>query len=236
MPRLRAHSGGVLRLRRARARRLRRANPRPGCDRPADIQPFDASTNGVLAFSSARNALFLLNPGRFADRRALVAAICATDYDVVVLDASFDVGQPLSRFDVESLRSKPGGGKRVVLACVSIGEAEDSRDGWGRVGMSILPPGSGRRIRTGPETTSYDSRIPNGKPSSPHASVGSRTQGSTESFSTRWTHTRRSKTHPSREKAETFRPSCLLSSTRRPRSRLSVDRSGPCATTWSFSP
>ncbi len=76
------------------------------------------------------HVLFLLNPGRFADRRALVTAIAATNYDVVVLDAWFDVDQPLSRSDVESLKSKPGGKKRIVLAYLSIGEAEDYRNDW----------------------------------------------------------------------------------------------------------
>jgi cysteinyl-tRNA synthetase, unknown class len=56
--------------------------------------------------------------------------IAAANYDVVVLDAWFDVDQPLSRSDVEFLKSKPGGKKRVVLAYLSIGEAEDDRSNW----------------------------------------------------------------------------------------------------------
>jgi cysteinyl-tRNA synthetase len=133
------------------------------------------AADGVLALSSARNALFLLNPGRFADRRALVAAIGATYYDVIVLDAWFDVGQPLSRFDVESLQSKPGGGKRIVLAHLSIGEAEDDRDDWDPSWDEHRPAWLGDENPDCPETTSYYPGIPSGKPSSPHASAGSRT-------------------------------------------------------------
>ncbi|MCX6091872.1 MAG: endo alpha-1,4 polygalactosaminidase [Candidatus Bipolaricaulota bacterium] len=59
-----------------------------------------------------------------------MTAIAATNYDVVVLDAWFDVDQPLSRSNVESLKSKPGGKKRIVLAHLSIGEAEDDRNDW----------------------------------------------------------------------------------------------------------
>ena len=94
------------------------------------MQPFDESAGSVLALSSARNVLFLLNPGRFIDRRALATAIAATNYDVVVLDGWSDVDQPLSRSDVESLKSKPGGEKRIVLAYLSIGKAEDDRNDW----------------------------------------------------------------------------------------------------------
>jgi cysteinyl-tRNA synthetase len=94
------------------------------------LQPLGASGASVDALTSARNALYLLNPERYSNRQALVAAVAATDFDVVILDAWFDVGQPLDASDVEALRSKPGGGRRLVLAYLSIGEAEDYRNDW----------------------------------------------------------------------------------------------------------
>jgi cysteinyl-tRNA synthetase len=56
--------------------------------------------------------------------------MAATNYDVIVLDAWFDIDQPLERLDIEALKRKPGSGKRLVLAYLSIGEAEDYRSDW----------------------------------------------------------------------------------------------------------
>jgi len=49
-----------------------------------------------------------------------------TNYDVVVIDAFFGGG----RAEVERLRRKPFGGRRIVLSYLSIGEAEDYRYYW----------------------------------------------------------------------------------------------------------
>lgn len=104
------------------------------------FQPFQWSAENVLTLASARNALCLLNPERFADERALVTAIAATSYDIVVLDAWFDIDRPLKRSDLETLQRKPGGGRRLVLAYVSIGEAEDYRSDWNPAWSAQPPP------------------------------------------------------------------------------------------------
>ena len=62
------------------------------------------------------------------------AALAATDYDMLVVEP----GQNFSEcpYDtaamVAALRAKPGGGERLLLAYVDIGQAEDYRDYWGR--------------------------------------------------------------------------------------------------------
>jgi cysteinyl-tRNA synthetase, unknown class len=56
-------------------------------------------------------------------------ALERSPFDLVVVDAA-DRGEPLSPEAVGRLKRRPGGGRRFVLAYVSIGEAEDYRAYW----------------------------------------------------------------------------------------------------------
>ncbi len=59
--------------------------------------------------------------------------IVASPFDMVIIDASmFPNGKEirLTREQVESMKKKPDGGRRVVIAYFSAGEAEDFRDYW----------------------------------------------------------------------------------------------------------
>ncbi len=94
------------------------------------LQPFGANVRSVDSLGAARNSLYLLNPERFASRRALVDALSSTFYDLLIVDAWFDSEKPLSRDDVATLKVKPIGTRRLVLAYLSIGEAEDYRADW----------------------------------------------------------------------------------------------------------
>ncbi len=59
-------------------------------------------------------------------------AIARTPYDLVVIDytRNGDPDLPLKPADVQRMKKKPDGGRRLVLAYVSIGEAEDYRFYW----------------------------------------------------------------------------------------------------------
>ena len=70
--------------------------------------------------------LVLLNPGKFESREAYVDALAAMPYDLLVIDLYYG-DTPLSRDEVERLKRKPNGKRRLVAAYMSIGEAEDYR-------------------------------------------------------------------------------------------------------------
>ncbi len=55
--------------------------------------------------------------------------IASSSSDLVVIDSSGEDG-PFSRFDVELMRRKPDGSRRVLLSYLSIGEAENYRWYW----------------------------------------------------------------------------------------------------------
>lgn len=83
----------------------------------------------VESLGDAKNLLYLLNPERYRTKKAYLEALEDTDYDLLIIDAFYN-GKPLTKRDVEGLSEKKNGGKRLVIAYFSIGEAEDYRYYW----------------------------------------------------------------------------------------------------------
>jgi cysteinyl-tRNA synthetase len=94
---------------------------------------FSEHTGEVTTLAEARNFLFLINPEAFSGKESLLSALGRTNYDLIVVDAFVDGSdgpQWLEAEDVHSLKRKAGGGRRLVLCYLSIGEAEDYRYYW----------------------------------------------------------------------------------------------------------
>ena len=96
-------------------------------DYPAE--PWNASDSAVADLSEARNFLYLINDAQFSSAGEMVAALSATDYDLLIVDL-FCCGEQLSAGQVEQLGTKPSGAERLVLCYMCIGEAEDYRWYW----------------------------------------------------------------------------------------------------------
>lgn len=106
-------------------------------DYPA--QPFNVNDNDIASLSDARNFLYLLNAENFATRQDFLNAVSATDYDVIIMDCFFD-DQAFAASEIEQLKTKHNGGKRLVISYLSIGEAEDYRYYW-QSEWNTDPPG-----------------------------------------------------------------------------------------------
>ena len=92
--------------------------------------PYNENADDITTLSQAKNFLYLINPSNFATKDQLIEAIAATNYDVIIMDAFFDDQTPYTTEQIESLKTKANGGKRLVIAYMSIGEAEDYRYYW----------------------------------------------------------------------------------------------------------
>jgi len=57
-------------------------------------------------------------------------AVTATNYDLIVMDLFFEDGAAFTAAEINEIRSKANGGKRLVICYMSIGEAEDYRYYW----------------------------------------------------------------------------------------------------------
>jgi cysteinyl-tRNA synthetase, unknown class len=88
--------------------------------------PHAVNPDDIAELSQARNFLYLIDPGEFDDKETFIAALEETDYDLLIVDMFFDY-QPLNAADISRLQRKENGGSRLVIAYMSIGEAEDYR-------------------------------------------------------------------------------------------------------------
>lgn len=91
--------------------------------------PYEENSNDIATLTDAQNFLYLINPSEFASREAFLTALGATNYDVLIVDLFFEE-VALTAADIALLRTKANGAARLVIAYLSIGEAEDYRNYW----------------------------------------------------------------------------------------------------------
>jgi len=113
----------------------------------------------ILAVTAAAVALWALMPQRDGRRDNLAAVQKWTyqlqgfagdmdrarqsDSDMLVIDYAIDDGRgmrPLTRQEVDALKRKPDGARRLVIAYFSVGEAEEYRPYW-KAEWKAAPPG-----------------------------------------------------------------------------------------------
>jgi cysteinyl-tRNA synthetase len=98
---------------------------------PAYPSPVHAENDqAIVSLGDAKNFLYLINPGNYPARADFIAAVSATNYDVVVMDLFFDDGTPFAPGEISRLKRKANGAARLVVSYLSIGEAEDYRYYW----------------------------------------------------------------------------------------------------------
>jgi cysteinyl-tRNA synthetase len=92
-------------------------------------KPVGENAADVTRLSAAKNFLYVIDGGRFGSQAKYLAALAATNYDLIVLDP-FTGNDPVAPADLKPLKTKANGGRRMLLCYVSIGEAEDYRFYW----------------------------------------------------------------------------------------------------------
>ncbi len=91
--------------------------------------PMNVNDDDIGSMADVGNFLYLINPGAFPNRDAYLDALRNTSFDLLIIDAFYN-GTPLTSNEVASLKVKAIGGSRLVIAYMSIGEAEDYRYYW----------------------------------------------------------------------------------------------------------
>lgn len=117
------------------------AAPERGLDVIPDYpaSPYNSSTDFITNLSEAKNFLYLINPdNNYPAKSDFLSALALTDYDIIIMDAFFD-GIEYSHEEISDLKTKYNGGSRLVIAYMSIGEAEDYRYYW-KPEWSSSPP------------------------------------------------------------------------------------------------
>jgi cysteinyl-tRNA synthetase len=70
------------------------------------VAPYNVNSDDITAMSEAKNFLYLINPEKFKTKEDLIAAINATDYDMLVIDLFFNDGTALTTDDLAQLKIK----------------------------------------------------------------------------------------------------------------------------------
>jgi len=99
-----------------------------------NIPSYPASISGensaeISSLNEIKNFLYLINPEQYDSKQDFINAVTSTNYDLLIMDLFFNE-EPFTSSEVESLRNKANGGKRLVISYLSIGEAEDYRYYW----------------------------------------------------------------------------------------------------------
>lgn len=93
------------------------------------VNPWNMNGDNITSLSEAKNFLYLINPENYALKSDFLNAIAQTNYDIIIIDLFFN-GSALTSGDISQLKTKNNGGSRLVIAYMSIGEAEDYRYYW----------------------------------------------------------------------------------------------------------
>ena len=94
------------------------------------ISIYGENSDTITNLQQARNFLYLINPDNlFANKQAFVDAVKNTNYDYIIMDFFYN-GEEFTANQIEELRQKANGGKRLLICYMSIGEAEDYRYYW----------------------------------------------------------------------------------------------------------
>ncbi len=91
---------------------------------------YSSNDQQITALSQIQNFLYLINPENFTSKSDFINAVTATNYDLLIMDLFFRDGTEFTSSEIQQVRSKKNGGSRLVIAYLSIGEAEDYRYYW----------------------------------------------------------------------------------------------------------
>lgn len=97
---------------------------------PLPSKPYNENAKNIKNLSEAKNFLYILNTVNYTSKEAFITAVTNTNYDALIIDAFFNDAKWFTLNDINRLKQKANGGKRLVISYLSIGEAEEYRFYW----------------------------------------------------------------------------------------------------------
>lgn len=96
------------------------------------VKPYNENSDIITNISQAKNFLYLINSENFKTKQDFIFAVTQTNYDLLIMDL-FHNELTFTKEEINLLKSKNNGGKRLVICYMSIGEAEDYRYYWNSI-------------------------------------------------------------------------------------------------------
>ncbi len=91
---------------------------------------YNENNSNIQSLADAKNFLYLLDPSQYSTKQSFISTISNTNYDAIIIDLFFEDGTEFTSAEINQLKTKKNGGSRIVIAYMSIGEAEDYRYYW----------------------------------------------------------------------------------------------------------
>jgi cysteinyl-tRNA synthetase len=93
-------------------------------------EPNNSNNDDIESLGQVKNFLYLIDPQNFSSKQDFINRVGSTNYDLIIMDLFFDEDVSFNSSEIEQLKTKANGGKRLVVCYMSIGEAEDYRYYW----------------------------------------------------------------------------------------------------------
>ncbi len=93
------------------------------------VAPYNENFKDINNLTDAMNFLYLLNSQNYAEKTEMLSTLAMTNFDIIIMDLFFD-NTIFNLNDLNSIRYKANGGRRLLIAYLSIGEAESYRYYW----------------------------------------------------------------------------------------------------------
>lgn len=90
---------------------------------------YNENSEDILTISDAKNFLYIINSENYKTKQDFINDVSKTNYDAIIMDL-FHNEDEFTLSEIEQLKTKLNGGKRLVICYMSIGEAEDYRYYW----------------------------------------------------------------------------------------------------------
>jgi cysteinyl-tRNA synthetase len=102
-------------------------------------QPFKINNTNITKLSGAKNFLYLINTNLFTNKEEFLDSLSETNFDILLIDLFFKDGTAFTSSEINFLKNKANGGKRLLICYLAIGEAEDYRYYWKETWESSPP-------------------------------------------------------------------------------------------------
>ncbi len=89
----------------------------------------DSATN-IEQVSQAKNITFLLNDKYYNSKEDILNEIAQSNYDIVVINPLFHYSQPFSVEDINRIKQKKNGARRLIIAMINVSEASPTDYFW----------------------------------------------------------------------------------------------------------
>jgi cysteinyl-tRNA synthetase len=94
------------------------------------IRPKNENPKNIIGLKNVQNYLYLTNSSRFDRQQDFVIALSNTNYDAIIVDVFHKGRRPFSKAAIQGMKFKKLGARRLVLAYMNIGTADNSRYYW----------------------------------------------------------------------------------------------------------